>query len=831
MANFTDFNLTTAPLSSDFLVGYNTAGTSEIRTTISSLLSSDGSNLSVVSDNSKTKRSLAIRFADSINIKDFGAVGDGVTDDWLAIARALYAACYDASFDYIANSLPLPSKITLSDISSAYTSLGIPNVPILRAPGQQKRPVIIPPGTYSISRPIPVSHGTQLFGLHPDKCIIKLPANSTFNGIENYTFGLVRDYWNLNGGNNQTPLENLALNSYNANLHIANLCIRHEFEFTVTRSGTTATATKANHGWQVGDKIYVSGESPFGYGTYTITATSTNTFDFTVANSGSTSALVDIVNITKINDYPKAYYPANMYSWAKVSIQANSGTNQVTVNKWIAIYIGAKIKFNGGNEIYEVASYTTTSDTTTLTLTSNLTRTVSVNEILLIGFPAINGILINGGENSSIDYVYTEYMRGAGIYIFYGSPGITINDCMSNLNVVGFWQDGASPINLIKPSGDANYVFFRSGFLGSGLQSNIIGLKMEDFGGYPSDCVFEIATDSSGGQSCLNVIGGTINPANNTYYNSDLPNRSLVKVWTKGTQAIVNINGLFANAYGNYTFKNYNRTTGEASGYNTRGRFAPTDGDGHSVIGGTSHFGQWFMESFPDQSFNQRFKVGLDGSNKAIGGGILGEAMFEPVFNVPFTRNNTTVTFTSNNHMLEPGDFVELRNANNVNPWLSFGSSSSGDPSYGQGTCMVQTADSNTFTITVNNSGPASGIAHIGKFKVFYFHILKDGTHRIQMPNTSTVSDAMVFQLLGHKKQEFAGLIVPSTNTNTAHWWVKEQLRLGGTAQNPSIQITTGSGAPTASAPDGSIYMRTDGTLSSTLYVRTGGTWRAATLS
>ena len=113
MANFTDFNLTTALLSSDFLVGYDTAGTSEIRTTISSLLSSDGSNLSVVSDNSKTKRSLAIRFADSINIKDFGAVGDGVTDDWLAIARALYAACYDTSFDYIANSLPLPSKITL----------------------------------------------------------------------------------------------------------------------------------------------------------------------------------------------------------------------------------------------------------------------------------------------------------------------------------------------------------------------------------------------------------------------------------------------------------------------------------------------------------------------------------------------------------------------------------------------------------------------------------------------------------------------------------------------------------------------------------------------
>jgi hypothetical protein len=39
--------------------------------------------------------------------------------------------------------------------------------------------------------------------------------------------------------------------------------------------------------------------------------------------------------------------------------------------------------------------------------------------------------------------------------------------------------------------------------------------------------------------------------------------------------------------------------------------------------------------------------------------------------------------------------------------------------------------------------------------------------------------------------------------------------------------ITTGTGAPSHSAPNGSIYLRTDGTASTTLYVRAGGAWSA----
>jgi hypothetical protein len=39
--------------------------------------------------------------------------------------------------------------------------------------------------------------------------------------------------------------------------------------------------------------------------------------------------------------------------------------------------------------------------------------------------------------------------------------------------------------------------------------------------------------------------------------------------------------------------------------------------------------------------------------------------------------------------------------------------------------------------------------------------------------------------------------------------------------------ITTGTGAPSHSAPNGSVYLRTDGTATTTLYVRASGAWSA----
>lgn len=60
------------------------------------------------------------------------------------------------------------------------------------------------------------------------------------------------------------------------------------------------------------------------------------------------------------------------------------------------------------------------------------------------------------------------------------------------------------------------------------------------------------------------------------------------------------------------------------------------------------------------------------------------------------------------------------------------------------------------------------------------------------------------------------------------------KIRIGNASTTAGIElgssgptITSGTGAPTHTPPNGSVYLRTDGTATTTLYVRAGGAWTA----
>lgn len=101
------------------------------------------SNSTVVASGSTTNRPLKDRFADVINVKDFGAIGDGVADDTEAIQNALNAA---AVF-----------KDTILEDSMNYV----------------QNCVFFPAGTYIISGTLFVGEGTTIFGASQSSSIIK----------------------------------------------------------------------------------------------------------------------------------------------------------------------------------------------------------------------------------------------------------------------------------------------------------------------------------------------------------------------------------------------------------------------------------------------------------------------------------------------------------------------------------------------------------------------------------------------------------------------------------------------------------------------------------
>lgn len=121
-------------------------------------------NLKIVAEGTTTPRLLSDRFADILNVKDFGAKGDGVTDDTASIQAALNAA-----------------SVFRGDI------LG-------NAMNYVQNCVFFPAGTYIISDTLFVGEGTTVFGASQSSSIIK----ATHSGIAIQCGGTDRYYSQIN---------------------------------------------------------------------------------------------------------------------------------------------------------------------------------------------------------------------------------------------------------------------------------------------------------------------------------------------------------------------------------------------------------------------------------------------------------------------------------------------------------------------------------------------------------------------------------------------------------------------------------------------------------
>jgi len=183
-------------------------------------------------------------------------------------------------------------------------------------------------------------------------------------------------------------------------------------------------------------------------------------------------------------------------------------------------------------------------------------------------------------------------------------------------------------------------------------------------------------------------------------------------------------------------------------------------------------------------------------------------------------------------HGILVGDLVYLQNFTSTTGSgnLAAATQTSGSAYLSTGTfepCFrVLTTTDTTFTIETADSGFTAGTCTVTTFARSYFHGLERNNHIFEMsgPLGNSLDLYKAFTIYDSHKRHLAGLRVATANTGD--WWANNSLNIGGTIDSPSSRILTGTGAPSATAPNGSIYLRTDGDPSSTVYVRAGDQWR-----
>lgn len=756
----------------------------------------------IIPTGAQRAQTISRRFADYINVKDYGAMGDGIADDWLAIQRAIYDAALEPE-----------QRNALSISGTATTTFGNRTILQLYRIGQGRTTVYFPAGIYRITKPLVIGQGHCLDSMPDGGSLVTIQSDCVAAGGQ---FPCVTD--------------------------LGYICASDE---SATAPWNFYWAVYNHHTWITGISFVGGGVSYMGPGGY----------------PPNQSGLIPV-------EYAWKKVPFDGPSYSRVNGTAGS-TVLVSDNPY-NYRQGGKMKLYPSGQILDVAYAADSNIYLKNPLTSNV-----VNENYAWGYEKHNGILMAGGEGSKIENCWASNFLGAGFYIFGGSPAPIIKNTMANFCDIGYRIFDA-PCVLIKPSGDCNNQIMRTeGF----NNTTLIEGKFEDprpvTGPYPNPDVWfpypnltkcksmiEIEGLPSGTPTFVAISGLT---QNGGFLGT--VNEPFVKLWTLGMPPIVRLEGVrtlgacyrgFIESYdyaGNLLW--------------TEGRDDLTQNDdekshysgAEKYNSGEKYHGYWTT----NECFGTRYEtlhnvraagIELDLQNRRTQrrSGRMPNLM-------RFTRSGGTAIIEYRNstdtsaapHGLEVGDSVFFRNytftsgtgALVFNGNLADGAyfpmffvKSVSDPITPGGT------DFTKFTIFVANSGANSGSANIWAQQYIALHAINYDEHVMQMPSNigsnytydltnpaTPINDHRAWTIYDRKKNPAATLSVPpgaaiGSASGRGIWWVRESFALGGTSSvYPAVRILQGTGAPLMNVPDGSIYLRTDGAASNTLYVRSASQW------